>query len=73
MELAEEEKPNLTSPGAREDFVELVEAGQALKCLKLACQERNVYSLMIGCDPLYDPLRTDQRFNRLLQRMKLGG
>lgn len=46
---------------------------QALKCLKLACQERNVYSLMIGCDPLYDPLRTDQRFNRLLQRMKLGG
>jgi tetratricopeptide (TPR) repeat protein len=46
---------------------------QALKCLKLACQERNVYSLMIGCDPIYDPLRTDQRFNRLLQRMKLGG
>jgi hypothetical protein len=27
MDLAEEEKRNLTSPGARQDFVELVEAG----------------------------------------------
>ena len=44
---------------------------QALQYLKLACEERNVYSLMIGSDPLYDPLRTEQRFIRLLQRMKL--
>jgi hypothetical protein len=28
MELAEEEKRNLTSPGAREDFLELCEAGR---------------------------------------------
>jgi TolB-like protein len=45
---------------------------QALQYLKLACEERNVYSLMIGSDPLYDPLRTEQRFTRLLQRMKLA-
>jgi hypothetical protein len=31
-----------------------------------------VYSLMISSDPLYDPLRTEQRFMRLLQRMKLA-
>jgi tetratricopeptide (TPR) repeat protein len=45
---------------------------QALQYLKLACEERNVYSLMIGSDPLYDPLRTEKRFMRLLQRMKLA-
>jgi DNA-binding winged helix-turn-helix (wHTH) protein len=45
---------------------------QALQYLKLACEERNVYSLMIGSDPLYDPLRTEQRFISLLQRMKLA-
>jgi len=45
---------------------------QALQYLKLACEERNVYSLMIGSDPLYDPLRTEPRFIRLLQRMKLA-
>jgi len=48
------------------------EQEQALECLKLACEERNVYSLMIGSDPLYDPLRTDLRFANLLQRMKLS-
>jgi TolB-like protein/Tfp pilus assembly protein PilF len=44
---------------------------EALKWLTLACEERNVYSLMIACDPFYDPLRADQRFVKLLQRMKM--
>jgi len=44
---------------------------QALRYLKLACEERNVYALMIGCDPVYDPLRADKRFIKLLERMKL--
>lgn len=44
---------------------------RALQYLKLACEERNVYPLMIGSDPLYDPLRTERRFIRLLQHMKL--
>ena len=34
---------------------------QALQYLKLACEERNVYSLMIGSDPLYDPLHRARR------------
>jgi tetratricopeptide (TPR) repeat protein len=46
---------------------------EALKGLTLACEERNVYSLMIASDPFYDPLRADQRFAKLLRRMKLDG
>ena len=46
---------------------------EALKWLTLACEERNVYSLMIASDPFYDPLRADQRFAKLLRRMKLDG
>jgi tetratricopeptide (TPR) repeat protein len=45
---------------------------QALWWLKRACEERNVYSLMIGSDPFYDSLRTDPHFIKLLHRMKLG-
>jgi tetratricopeptide (TPR) repeat protein len=46
---------------------------ETFKWLALACEERNAYSLMIGSDPFYDPLRTDQRFGKLLRRMKLDG
>jgi len=44
---------------------------EALKWLTLACEERNVYSLLIASDPTYDPLRADRRFKKLLPRMKL--
>jgi tetratricopeptide (TPR) repeat protein len=53
------------------EHLRLGDKEQALRWLKLACEERNVYSLMIGSDPFYDPLRTDQRFAKLLLRMKL--
>jgi DNA-binding winged helix-turn-helix (wHTH) protein/tetratricopeptide (TPR) repeat protein len=46
---------------------------EALKRLALACEERNVYSLMIASDPFYDSLRADRRFAKLLRRMKLDG
>jgi TolB-like protein/tetratricopeptide (TPR) repeat protein len=46
---------------------------EALKWLTLACEERNVYSLMIASDPFYDPLRVYQRFAKLLRRMNLDG
>jgi TolB-like protein/Tfp pilus assembly protein PilF len=46
---------------------------EALSWLRLACEERNVYSLMIASDPFYDPVRADQRFAKLLRRMKLEG
>jgi len=44
---------------------------EALKWLTLGCEERNVYSLLIASDPVYDPLRADKRFAKLLRRMKL--
>jgi len=44
---------------------------EALKWLTRACEERNVYSLLIASDPFYDPLRADKRFAKLLRRMKL--
>ena len=44
---------------------------EALKWLTLACEERNVYALLIASDPFYDPVRADQRFAKLLRRMKL--
>jgi hypothetical protein len=46
---------------------------ESLKWLTLACEERNVYALLIASDPFYDPLRADQRFAKLLRRMKLDG
>ncbi|HEY4904051.1 MAG TPA: tetratricopeptide repeat protein [Candidatus Sulfotelmatobacter sp.] len=52
-------------------YLRMGDKEQALEWLKTACEERNVYSLMIGSDPLYDPLRTDRRFLKLLRRMKL--
>ena len=52
-------------------YLRMGDREQALQWLKMACEERNVYSLMIGSDPLYDPLRPDKRFTKLLRRMKL--
>lgn len=55
---------------------EHLRAGQhedALKWLTQACEERNVYSLMIASDPFYDPLRAERHFAKLLRRMKLDG
>jgi tetratricopeptide (TPR) repeat protein len=45
----------------------------ALTWLALACRERNVYSLLMARDPIYDPLRADRRFMKLIRQMKLGG
>ena len=32
-------------------------------------EERNVFSLLMNSDPLYDDLRADERFKHLLQRV----
>ncbi len=53
-------------------YLRMGDKEHALQWLEIACEERNVYALTIGSDPLYDPLRTDRRFVKLLQRMKLG-
>jgi len=46
-------------------------SAEALKWLTLAVEDRNVYSLLIASDPVYDPLHSDKRFHKLLRRMKL--
>ncbi len=52
-------------------YLRIDDKEQALQWLKSSCEERNVHSLMIGADPIYDPVRSDQRFIELLRRMKL--
>jgi TolB-like protein len=44
---------------------------KAFGWLEKSCQERNVFCLTIGGDPLFDPLRSDLRFAKVLQRLKL--
>jgi DNA-binding winged helix-turn-helix (wHTH) protein/tetratricopeptide (TPR) repeat protein len=61
----------VTSISFARAYIGLDEKKEALDWLKQACEERNVYRLMIGCDPLYDMLRSDPQFLNLLQRMKL--
>ena len=55
MDLAEEQKQELTSPGAREDFIELCEAG----CLQLVLAGiglKKSLRLVLGDKPVYDDL-----------------
>ena len=54
-------------------YLRMGDKEHALEWLKASCEERNVHSLTIGSDPIYDPLRTNRRFVKLLQRMKLRG
>jgi TolB-like protein len=53
-------------------YLRMGDKERALAQLKTSCIERNVYSLMIASDPLYDPVRTDRRFIDLVRRMNLG-
>jgi len=43
---------------------------QAFFWLERACSERNVFSLLLNSDPLYDNLRIDKRFERIRQRIR---
>lgn len=61
----------VTSISFARAYIGLDDKKEALRWLKQACEERNVYRLMIGCDPLYDMLRSDPLFLSLLRRMKL--
>lgn len=46
--------------------------GQALACLEIAFRERAPELIWLSLDPLYDPIRSDPRFQRLLTGMGLG-
>jgi hypothetical protein len=49
--------------------VRLDDQEQALRHLGAACEERNVYALLVNSDPFYDSLHSDQRFTDLLRRV----
>ena len=50
-------------------YVRLGDRKQAFQHLGVACEERNVYALLISSDPFYDSLRSDRRFADLLRRV----
>jgi DNA-binding winged helix-turn-helix (wHTH) protein/tetratricopeptide (TPR) repeat protein len=52
-------------------YLRMDDKARAFQWLKTACEERNVYALMLGSDPLYDPLRADRHFTNLLRRIRL--
>ena len=50
-------------------YVRLGNREQALRWLEAACDERNAFSLLVNADPFYDGLRSDSRFDRLVERV----
>ena len=50
-------------------YVRLGQKDQAFHWLERACEERNVYALLMNSDPFYDSLRSDPRFDNLLQQV----
>lgn len=45
---------------------------QAFVWLEKACEERNVFPLLLHADPFYDGLRSDSRFAKLLDRVSFS-
>lgn len=54
-------------------YTTLDQTEHALIWLEKACEERNVFPLLIHVDPFYDRLRGDARFTDLLERFSLAG
>jgi adenylate cyclase len=50
-------------------YLRLGQTEEAFCWLERACEERNVYALLISRDPFYDKLRSDRRFENLLQKV----
>jgi TolB-like protein len=53
------------------DYLRLGDKEKALKYLEKGYQERDGGMVYLAVDPLYDPLRSDPRFQNLLRRMNL--
>ena len=49
-------------------YIRLDQKEQAFQALSDACEERNVFALLLKRDPFYDSLREDPRFSAILKR-----
>jgi tetratricopeptide (TPR) repeat protein len=49
-------------------YVRMQEPEKAFAALARACEDRNVFALILQCDPFYEGLRKDERFLALLER-----
>lgn len=54
-------------------YVRLGETEETFAWLEKACEERNVFPLLLHADPFYDSLRSDPRLAALLRRFSLTG
>jgi pentatricopeptide repeat protein len=50
----------------------LGEMDKAMECLERGFEERSYFMIYLGSDPIYDDLRSEARFVRLLERMGLA-
>ena len=55
------------------NYVRLGNTEEAFAWLEKACEERNVFPLLLHADPVYDNVRPDPRFAALLRRFSLSG
>ena len=54
-------------------YVGLAESDLALQWLEKAVEQPGEYQIWFAANPIFDPLRSDPRFDRLLERMNLSG
>ena len=50
-------------------YASLGDKDQAFECLEKAYEERNAWLVALRVDPMFDPLRSDPRFQDLVRRM----
>jgi TolB-like protein/Flp pilus assembly protein TadD len=53
-------------------YIGLGEHDRALDCLEQGFEERSYWMVFLNTDPVYDPIRFEPRFQRLLDRMALA-
>jgi TolB-like protein/DNA-binding SARP family transcriptional activator len=58
--------------GACYVYAALGDQDHAMQWLRRAARERNQYLVFLKVHPLYDPLRSDPRFQALLRELKMG-
>jgi hypothetical protein len=54
-----------------EIYAQLGQRDEALAWLEKAYGERSIFMAQLNCDPRFNPLRSDARFQQLLRRMNL--